>query len=86
MTDGYVGETFFCPTEKLANEFLKLVYEQGWRGVMGDSLIEESYYDKYKECKCYYLNRNKYITCGNIAQYESYDKQIIEFEGEKENE
>ena len=83
--DEYVGKAVHCRTKELANEFLKLAHEQGWHWIMGESLVEKNYWNKYKECICYYLNRDKDITCRNIIFYRFHDKQIIEFEGREKN-
>ena len=79
----YVGRVVHCPTEKLANEFLKLVYEQGWRWATGASLVEENCWDQYKENTCYILFKNKNVMFSEIDFYEKENYTIIEYKGER---
>ena len=79
--DEYVGKAIHCPTEELANEFLNLAHEQGFRWRVGDSLIENNYWDKFKENTCYILLKNKIVNFGRIAYFETYAYEIFEFEG-----
>jgi len=84
--DEYVGKVFHCPTEELANEFLMIAHKQGWSWSswsMGKPLVEENYWDDYKENTCYILLKNKTVMFSEIDFYEKGNYTIIEFEGER---
>ena len=52
----YVGEKIavYCPTEELANEFLKKADEFGYEWNSGDKYTDTNYYDFPNICYCIY--------------------------------
>ena len=52
----YVGEKIavYCPTEELANEFLKKADEFGYKWNSGDKYTDTNYYDFPNICYCIY--------------------------------
>ena len=78
-----------CKTEKEANEFCRLMDAHGmkWIGKYGNSYLQETNYDRYKEHTCYYgsgqygdlKSANKYGD--KIYMFSAYD-----FEERAENE
>jgi len=60
----YVGEDIAvnCPTEELANEFLKEADSHGYKWGTGDSYFGENNWDYYKEKTLYGIFRGRYGT------------------------
>ena len=77
----YVGEKIavYCPTEELANEFLKKADEFGYKWGSGDKYIDKNYYGRYSNI--YY---NIYDGCyATDSYYQTHGFTIVTFEGFK---
>lgn len=62
-------EAIHCPTEKLANEVLKILHENGHTWCDGDNLLHHNYYDRYGKDICYtnkvdYSSKTWYLNSG----------------------
>lgn len=67
-----------CPTEELANEFLKEADEHGYKWANRRSYLEENNWETHAEETCYDLFNG---CCQNVDFYEKHGCKIIEFKG-----
>lgn len=76
----YVGEKIvvWCPTEELANEFLKKADEFGYVWCDGERYIDFNDYKGYGQETCYWVDAGEY---NSKDFYESKDRIIVEFKG-----
>ena len=77
----YVGKKIavYCPTEELANEFLKKADEFGYEWERGDKYIDRNYYGRYSNI-CYNIYEGCYAT---DSHYQTHGFTIVTFEGFK---
>lgn len=76
----YVGKKIvvWCPTEELANEFLRKANEFGYMWCDGERYIDFNDYKGYGQETCYWVDAGEY---NSKDFYESKDRTIIEFKG-----
>ncbi len=72
----YLGKAVHCPTEELANEFLKLADSVGYRWGRGDSLLDYNYWDYFEDNILYHINAFG-VGCSNKSNTTGY----VEFKG-----
>ena len=76
----YVGKKIvvWCPTEELANEFLRKANEFGYMWCDGERYIDFNDYKGYGQETCYWVDAGEY---NSKDFYESKDRTIVEFKG-----
>ena len=76
----YVGKKIvvWCPTEELANEFLRKANEFGYMWCDGERYIDFNDYKGYGQETCYWVDAGEY---NSKDFYESKDRIIVEFKG-----
>lgn len=80
--ENMLGQVFHCRTKELADKFAQLCEEVGLRWVTGNSLVNNTNWDKYKEETCYSVDSCGEIRYGDKGYYDNYESNtdIIEFE------
>ena len=82
--DKYKCKAVHCPTEELANEFLKLAYDFGINWMSGDKATEFNFWYMHKQKTCYIIDTE--LGYADIDYWQSENIEIIEFKKENKNE
>ncbi|MCK9577612.1 MAG: hypothetical protein M0R51_17030 [Clostridia bacterium] len=81
--DKYKCKAVHCPTEELANEFLKLAYDFGINWMSGDKATEFNSWYMHKQKTCYIIGIDNKLTFSDVDYFKSENIEIIEFGKEK---
>lgn len=81
----YVGEniTVYCKTEELANEFLDLADDFGYKWCTGKSYLAENCWKKYKHNTVYDLMIGEFCYIEYLKEYKRKKWNIVEFKSLK---
>jgi len=54
---------FHCETEEIANEFLKIAHDLGYKWWNGETYFDNNCWFLYEEMTCYNINESMYDEC-----------------------
>ena len=75
----YLGKAVHCDTEEKANEFLALADSVGYRWIGGKSLIEENFWEVYKEETCYEVKKGGFMY-RDVDYFKNDNYEIIKYQ------